>query len=205
MITKNKLHLASSSSSRKSLLERAQIPFITIPQESAEDYDTALTDINDVVKAIAQCKMKHAILPQGTEGEITFVLTADTMTCDKNGVIRGKPQNYDDAVAIIKALHDAAIVATGFCLEKKQYTNGEWHTIKQLCESVTATCICDVPDNWVDAYIKNSNALNVAGALMVDDFGSLFVKTINGSYTTILGLPMYELRIALEQCGFFDI
>lgn len=204
MITKNILHLASSSSSRKALLQAAKIPFITIPQESAEDYDTSLTNVNDVVTAIAQCKMKHALLPQGTEGEIIFVLTADTMTCDKQGTIRGKPQDYDDAVSAIKTLHNEAVVATGFCLEKKQFTNGEWITQQQITDVVTATCICDVPDKWIDTYIKNTNALNIAGGLMVDDFGSLFVQNIQGSYSAILGLPMYELRKALEQCGFFD-
>ncbi len=205
MITKNILHLASSSSSRQQLLRAARIPFVTIPQESAEDYDRALTDVSDIVKAIAQCKMRHAIVPQGIEGQTIFVLTADTMTSDKNGVIRGKPKDYDDAVATIKALHDSAAVATGFCLEKKQYVNGAWQTLQQICEVVTSTCVCEVPDTWIAEYIKNTNALYVAGALMVDDFGSLFVKTVNGSYTNILGLPMCELRKALEQVGFFEL
>lgn len=203
MITKKILHLASSSKSRQQLLQAAKIPFTIIGQESTEDYDKSLTDVTDIVAAIAQCKMKHAALPQGTEDQIIYVLTADTMTCDKHGIIRGKPKNYEDAVVTIKSLHDSALVATGFCLEKKQYAGGSWTTQQSICEVIASTCICDVPDQWIDAYIKNTNALNIAGGLMVDDFGSLFVQQIQGSYSAILGLPMYELRKALERCGFF--
>jgi predicted house-cleaning NTP pyrophosphatase (Maf/HAM1 superfamily) len=40
------------------------------------------------------------------------------------------------------------------------------------------------------------------GAGRIEDFGENFLKSVNGSYTTILGLPMFELRRALKEIGF---
>jgi predicted house-cleaning NTP pyrophosphatase (Maf/HAM1 superfamily) len=68
---------------------------------------------------------------------------------------------------------------------------------------VTADYVFDVPDAWLDIYLEKSRGLVASGAIAIEEFGSQFLKTVHGSYTTIVGLPMYELREALEKIGFF--
>ncbi len=44
--------------------------------------------------------------------------------------------------------------------------------------------------------------LKIAGALHVEGYGSQFIKSIEGSYTAIIGLSMFELRKALQQLRY---
>lgn len=53
-------------------------------------------------------------------------------------------------------------------------------------------------------FLEQPFVYNSAGALFVEGFGAQFVKEVNGSYSAIIGLPMFEVREALEQIGFFD-
>ena len=63
--------------------------------------------------------MDHVLLPQGGEGEVRIVLTADTMSTDLDGVVHGKPVSRQDAIHKIKTLRRGGVVATAFCLDKK--------------------------------------------------------------------------------------
>ena len=77
------------------------------------------------VLSIALYKMQHVILPDGKhEGDRCFVLTADTMSHDKMGVVHGKPVDRADAIAKIKATAAGSFLCTGFCLDRKVWKNG---------------------------------------------------------------------------------
>lgn len=197
------VYLASKSESRKLLLQKAGIAFEILEQNA----DEALCDWNQplqkVVQAIAQFKMDQVILPSGTEGKIIFVLTADTLSIDTTGAIRGKPKDWSDAVAMLRAARGPNnICGTAFCLDKKIYKNGAWEIQNRIIAYAQATYAFDIPDAWIDEYIKNVGALQAAGAIKIED-GAQFVKSVNGSYTAIVGLPMFELRQALMEIGFY--
>lgn len=202
--TKNSLYLASQSPSRQELLQHAHIPFVAIGHTACETTQTRKS-LEQNVGELAVLKMEHACLPQPTEirAHEIFVLTADTLTCDMQGNIYGKPRDRDHAIAMIKTLRSGTRVATGFCLDKKESIAGKWHTHKRIASVVSADCFCDVPDAWIDRYLYSTPALHVAGSLVVDGYGALFVKSIKGSYSTIVGLPLAEIREALDACGFF--
>ncbi|MCX5922118.1 MAG: Maf family protein [Candidatus Dependentiae bacterium] len=48
-------------------------------------------------------------------------------------------------------------------------------------------------------------ALEAAHTIAIEEFGAQFLKVIHGSYLTIVGLPLFELREALEELDFFDL
>ena len=79
MKTSNTLLLASSSSSRKMLLDESQIPFKVIYQTADESQCDVGLPFQQLVEAIANHKMNHVIMPEGKEGDLAFVLTADTI------------------------------------------------------------------------------------------------------------------------------
>lgn len=198
------LLLASQSQSRKMLLEEAKISFELIEQnadESACDWGLAL---NELVAAIALHKMRHAVLPAGKEGDIIFMLTADTLSQDSNGVIQGKPKNREDAIEKIKQARKGTRLCTAFCLDKKIMRNGEWHTQEAIHEVVHAEYLFYIPDDWIERYFEVSVALSCSNAVAVEKYGAQFVKQVRGSYSAIVGLPMYELRQALNRLGFFE-
>jgi septum formation protein len=201
------LFLASASISRRSLLTEAGIPFTVIEQRSLEQLPTPIISLDCAVAAIAVDKMEHAQLPVGEENQIIFVLTADTLVQDSQGVIHGKPRDYQEALLKIKALQGNLYTTTGFCLERKRYNRGTWHTDRRITQAVGSLCQFTVPDGWIESYlskIKHYNVLSLAGGLYIEHFGMQFLKSVQGSYSTILGLPMFEVRQSLETLGFFN-
>ncbi len=202
---KHILLLASKSQSRQRLLTEAQIPYNIIEQEADETQCDWNKPLDQVVKSIALHKMQHAILPQGVkEDEICFVLTADTLDQDVYGKINGKPTNRADAIAMIKRARGGSQICSAFCLEKKIWRNNKWDLIKRIERTVGAQYFFIIPDDWIEAYLQNTKVLEVSNAISIEEFGGQFLKHIDGSYTTIVGLPMFELRQALEELGFFD-
>lgn len=200
---KQVLLLASQSATRKDLLSQIHMHFKVIEQNADERSIDWNLPLEELVMRIAALKMEKVQMPEMPENSIAFVLTADTLCQDIMGVNHGKPDDYQDAVAKIKALRAGSIIATGFCIEKRELKAGLWHTIERKISVVTAQCMFMVPDNWIERYIANSPALEVAGAIAIEGYGLQFLHSVEGSYTAILGLPLYEVRAALEELGFF--
>lgn len=199
----NTLLLGSTSRPRQILLEDALISFIVVGHDANED-DIKHTTIEETVLNIARLKMDNVFMPADKqEGDAIFVLTADSMGCTMDGVIHGKPKDREDAIAKIKALSGESTTATGFCVEKRVIKDGVWTTADKREGVVAARCKFEVPDAWLDQYLENSWALKAAGAIAVELYGAQFLKWVEGSSTAVMGLPMFEVRQALEEVGFF--
>lgn len=204
-VTMNILLLGSASRSRQRLLKEACIPFEVVGHSADESLCDWNASFDEILKTIAQEKMKHVILPDGRDGQERFVLTADTMCQDFEGVIHGKPLDKADAIQMLKSLRKNAHVATAFCLDKKQWVDGAWHTKNHIVEVVSATVDMDIPDAWIErCFDAVPHYHSMAGAFTIEGYGAQFFKSINGSYTTIIGLPMAQVREALQELGFFD-
>lgn len=202
---KHTLLLGSKSFSRKMLLTEAQIPFICIEQDADEMQCDWTLPLEQAVASIARHKMEHVIMPDAAEGELAFVLTADTLSTDAQGKLNGKAIDRDDAVVKIKRNRNRKNhLATAFCLERRQFISGSWVCQERIEQVVSSYYIFDVPDSWIDIYLEKSIALQASGAVAVELFGSQFLKEVQGSYSTIIGLPLFELREALERLGFFN-
>jgi septum formation protein len=199
-----KLYLGSKSRSRQELLQNVGIAFELVGQDSDEAVCNWDQPFKDIVAGIARSKMEHVVLPAATEGCECFVLTADTMTCNSDGSINGKPVDREDAIAKIKAAQDNVITGTAFCLEKKLWHAGGWHAKKHLEGYAQGACSYVVSDRWLETFLEQPFVYTSAGALFVEGFGAQFVKEVHGSYSAIIGLPMFEVREALEEIGFFD-
>lgn len=204
MIMKHTLLLASSSVSRQQLLRESRIPFQTIGQSADESRCDWNQPLSDVVSSIARYKMEHATLPEGKEDQIMFVLTADTLSQDMDGKIQGKPQDREDAIKKIKSARNGSRLCTAFCLDKKIFKDGKWVTTDRIEHVVFASYIFDVPDAWIDRYLENSLGFSSSNAIAIELYGAQFLKEVRGSYTTIVGLPLFEVRQALEALGFFS-
>lgn len=200
------LYLASSSKSRQDALKEAKINFQVIPQSSPEFCDYSL-DFNKIVEAIAVSKMDHAILPESLsnckKGDHIFVLTADTMTRDSAGQIHGKPKDKQEAIEKIKQVAGISETCTAFCLDKKVFDGKNFVTQERHLKSIVSTCDFQIPPDWYEKYIENVDVLNCCGALDITGYGSQFLKSLTGSYSGILGLPIFEVRESLEKLGFF--
>lgn len=200
------LFLASTSSSRKNLLSESRIPFCVIEQSADEAQCDWNLPLSQVVQNIAAYKMQRLVLPLGTqEGQICFVLTADTLSQDKSdNALQGKPVDRADAIDKIKRARAGTRLCTAFCLHKYEWRAGEWHLVAARQECVQSDYLFYVPDSLIDWYLDNSIGMSASNAIAVEGFGSQFLKSVEGSHSAIIGLPLFEVRNALCELGFFD-
>ncbi len=203
MKTNHVLLLGSKSQSRQTLLRQAAIPFMLADQDADETACDWNLPLPQVVASIALHKMEHVIVPDGKEGDVCFVLTADTLSQDAHGAIHGKPVDRADAIEKIKSARGGMRTGTAFCLDRKRLKSGTWVVDERIQKYVEASYEFIIPDVWVNTYLEQSYGLICSGAIAIEEYGGLFLKSINGSYTTIVGLPLYELREELENIGFF--
>ena len=203
---KNKLIVGSGSWIRSRMLEEAKIPFVIASHNSSECVDEGLS-FEDTARAIAECKMNNIVIPDEVSNDQTiFLFTADTITQGPTGGITGKPKDRDDAIRTIRSLRGKSVkVGSAFCLEKrKRQTDGSWAVEAHIVKFAEANCLFDVPDHWMDRYLDETTALRAAGSVTVEDFGAMFLKSMNGSYSAVLGIPMLELREAMDELSFFE-
>ncbi len=206
-MTKDILYLASQSKSRQHLLELAQISFKVLEHASDENIARNGASFNDYVLAIAQHKMQALTLPTREEAgkDYMFVLTADSLVRNpRTDAIFGKPTDRDHARAMLTAERQGPVeVVTGCCLEKYIFKADAWQRDGYEHWTTGAMVEFYVDDENIDKYLKTlPMALYSSGAGIVEDHGLSYLKSVNGSYTAITGLPLYELRQALKKLGF---
>ncbi|HVV67715.1 MAG TPA: Maf family protein [Gammaproteobacteria bacterium] len=201
------LYLASQSSARRRLLDYAKINYQVIAHGSDEVLTFTPSTFHEQVLAIAQHKMQTLVLPNAKtlDNEYIYVLTADTLVRNTvAGQIFGKPINRDDAIAMLTSERQAPVeVLTGCCLEKLHRQDHRWVSVDTAHWVTGATIEFHVDPEAVEQYFSIFPwALQCSGAGVVEDHGLSYLKSISGSYTAVLGLPLYELRLALKKMGF---
>jgi septum formation protein len=204
---KDILYLGSQSKSRQRLLEFADIPYKVLTHMSDEQPRQGINAFQDYVLAVAQGKMKALRLPEHTktESEYIFALTADTLERNPTtSQIFGKPLNREHALKMLRAQRQGPIeVVTACCLEKFYRGEDGWQRGEYAHWVTTTQVEFYVDDSSIDTYFRMlPMAMQASGAAMVDEHGLRYLKSVNGSYTNVIGLPLYELCEQLRKMGF---
>jgi septum formation protein len=122
------------------------------------------------------------------------VLTADT-TVVVDDAILGKPDDAAQACAMLRRLSGRLHqVLTAVAL-----ANGAGVTMRL---SVSTVEFRDIAAAEIDGYVATGEPLDKAGAYAVQGRAAIFVKSIRGSYSGIMGLPLFETA---ELLGCLDI
>lgn len=80
-------------------------------------------------------------------------------------------------------------VITGICLLKK----GEGKNVARTGSVMTRVSFKTLSQGEIEAYVKTGEPLDKAGAYGIQDAGAFLVRSVNGSYTNVVGLPMCEV------------
>jgi septum formation protein len=204
-MNKDVLYLASESVQRQRLLKEAAINFKTIKHNADECAVNLKKDFESYILDIAKEKMKYVQYPKVEEGQIIFVLTADTMVyTNKTGTILGKPQDMEDAKRMLRLFRsEEGKIVTGCCLDKKVFKNGIWQNEAENHWTTTSLAEFVVDEEEFDEYFKHlPHSLKSASGGIIEEYGQRFCKSITGSYSNIIGLPIFELIQALKQMEF---
>jgi septum formation protein len=125
--------------------------------------------------------------------EILPILAADTTVCIDH-VVLGKPENELDAYNMLKSL------------------SGRWHEVHtavavssesgtQSLLSTTHVQMAVMSDSDIMSYISTGEPRDKAGAYGIQGLASIFIQSIEGSYSGVMGLPIFETARLLRQAG----
>lgn len=196
-----KIYLASKSPRRRELLRQIGVEFellllrdhtprgpevseIVLPNERAEDYVARVTLEK---AAFAQKTMWWRKLPARP------ILAADT-TVVIDGRILGKPADEAEAIAMLRALSGR----THQVLTHIAVLHNEQTFQKTQRSDVTFIALSDAV---IRAYCATKEPYDKAGGYAIQGYAALFVQDIAGSYSGIMGLPLFETGQLLEQAG----
>jgi septum formation protein len=181
------LHLASSSPRRAEILRALgldiSIQGVAI-DESPLDGELPL----QMVLRLAQGKAAAASVDAGR-----LVLGADTVVVLEQKVL-GKPRDEADAIDMLLSLSGRRHqVLTGVALK----TSEKIH----LVHSMTNVQFREIGRDEATLYWQSGEPADKAGAYGIQGLGGQFVMSIDGSYSGVVGLPVFETAALLRQAG----
>ena len=182
----NAIYLASGSPRRREILENLGFTVRRLPahiDETPKEGEAAV----EYVRRMA-CEKNQAVVAQWFA-----VLTADTTVAD-GAVILGKPESEADAVNMLERLSGRTHqVLTAVCV----YWRGVCHDVVQTSEVRFKTLTAEE----IAAYVASGEPMDKAGAYGIQGLGGVFVEHLQGSFTGVMGLPVYETAQLLKSLG----
>jgi septum formation protein len=196
------IYLASKSSRREALLRQLGIDFAPLlMREAAGRERDVIEEVQDgepplhYVERIARTKAlvgaqrmrKRELAPRPVLGADTEVVL--------DGVVFGKPRDAADATRMLLALsgrtHEV-LTAIAIC----------WNDEINAEISTSSVTFGDIARVDIDRYVATGESLGKAGAYAVQGRAAAFVRRIDGSYSGVMGLPLYETAALLARIGF---
>lgn len=186
------LYLASSSPRRSELLDQIGVRWQRLVTEVSEHrHPGEVPEVYVLRLALAKARATRARLPGDDPRP---VLGADTAVVAADGTVLGKPRDRDDARAMLERLSGAEHhVYSGVALVR-----GEEEQTRLSVSTVRFRVL--TPDE-IAAYWASGEPHDKAGGYAVQGLGALFIEHIAGSYSGIMGLPIFETAELLMQFG----
>ena len=183
-----KLILASCSPRRSELLTCAGIPFETVSPDVDESCDLPAGEAVSVLSA-RKASSVGAMYPG------RFVLAADTLVA-VDGHPLGKPADPDEAIRMLRCLSDRT---------HQVYTGVSVLSPSGMLVSETDrsdVTFCPVPEEEILSYVRSGEPMDKAGAYALQGRASLWITRLEGSYTSVIGLPLCLVRGLLLRSGY---
>ncbi len=196
-----KIYLASKSPRRRELLRQIGVEFELLmlrdqtprgPEvsEIVHDGEAAADYVARVTREKADCAWRTMLFRRLPPHPI---LSADT-TVTVDGRILGKPADAAEAFAMLRLLSGRSHeVMTSIAV---QYDEEVWQTTH-----TSEVSFVHLSDETIRAYCATAEPYDKAGAYAVQGMAALFIQHLSGSYSGVMGLPLYETAQLLQQAG----
>lgn len=194
------VYLASQSPRRSQLLDQLGVRHELLLPDAHEDAEalevvlrneapkTYVQRVTGLKLAAAQARLTRRQLP------LAPVLCADT-TVAMGKTIFGKPADADDAKRMLRALSNRPHrVITAIALG--------WGDRQVAAYSESWVTFADMSEGDIAAYVASGEPMGKAGAYAVQGRAAAHIAHISGSYSGIMGLPLFETAQALRALGF---
>ena len=187
------IYLASASPRRAELLHQIGIAFKQlVPDIDESRHSDEAPELYVLRLALEKARAGLAMLPKGETGP---VLGADTVVVCEHEIL-GKPADRETAVAMLNHLSAKSHrVMTAVAMVD---AGGREHS--RLSVSLVRFRALDAAE--IDAYWRSGEPADKAGAYAIQGLGAIFVEHLEGSYSGVMGLPLFETA---ELLGLFGI
>ena len=190
------LYLASSSPRRRELLAQIGIKVAVLKQSVSEQYLSPESPAQYVQRLALQ--KAQAGLRTLRDGRLRPVLGADTAVV-VDGVILGKPENKAAALTMLAQLSGRSHrVLSALAVVGKDILGQDREEVR-LSESQVS--FRDIEEAERLAYWHTGEPQDKAGAYGIQGLAALFIDRIEGSYSGVMGLPLFEAGEALRPFG----
>ncbi|MDR3335458.1 MAG: Maf family protein [Treponema sp.] len=186
--------LASGSLRRQEFFRLLDLPFSIMPALIDEVYEEGLSP-QEIAEDLAVRKVNKIIdlLKNRTP---PWICGADTII-SVDGDIFGKPRERDEAHRMLLTLQDRSHdVVTAVALFNGRDKSIDCRSVKS---SVSFTALSEPEIEW---YLNTGEWQGVAGAYKIQGLAGCYISGIEGSYTSIVGLPIHEFYVMLKDNGY---
>lgn len=194
---KNFVYLASQSPRRRQLLEQIGIQYellLASPEEDSEALETVMSGELPLtyVKRVTQLKLDAAVIRMKQRGLPNApILCADT-TVALGRYILGKPEDAKDALRMLKMLSGQThrvLTAVAVASNRK----------RAICVSISQVTFAPMKLSEMKSYVASGEPMGKAGAYGIQGLAASYISEIKGSYSSIMGLPLFETAQLLKQ------
>ena len=207
------IYLASQSPRRQELLTQIGVKFQLLLADPSEDVESLEIQLPHepalvYVKRVTLAKLtaaKQRLLTKQLKQELPSapILCADTTVAltleDGKEIILGKPADQQDAKRILQLLSGKTHqVHTAVAVLGKPDMNDNQ---PKLLVSSSQVTFKSLTDEEINAYILTNEPMGKAGAYGIQGIGACLISDISGSYSGIMGLPLYETSQLLNETG----
>jgi septum formation protein len=180
--------LASMSPRRRELLAQIGVPHTVV----AAHVDESLLPDESPADYVARLARLKAVTVR-ERGEALPVLAADT-TVVLEGSVFGKPADRAEGLAMLAALAGR----THEVLTAVALATGRGIALRVNCSSVRFR---NIERAEMEAYWETGEPRDKAGGYAVQGYGAVFVAALSGSYSGVMGLPLFETAELLHEAG----
>ncbi len=194
------IYLASQSPRRKELLEQLGVAYELLLPSASEDAEALEVELEeesplDYVERVTNLKLDAALKRLSDRGLLHAPILCSDTTVALKGKIFGKPIDRADAVRMLCELSGqthqvltAVAVGSG---SKRAHATAE-----------SFVTFAEISSKQVEAYVNTDEPMGKAGAYAIQGRASAFIPRMEGSYTGIVGLPLFETARLLRSFDF---
>lgn len=196
MTIKTQLYLASQSPRRRELLSQIGISFTVLPVE----VDEAVKKDEIPEEYVTRLAKEKALAGWNAEKHIEKAILGSDTAVVIDGEILGKPKTIDDARRMLELLSGKThqvMTAVALAFNSEKASKPELSSVISVSEVTFKTLL---PEEIMN-YLNSGESHDKAGAYAIQGLAAAFITHLSGSYSGVMGLPLYETVKLLDNAG----
>ena len=207
-MTQKILYLASKSPRRIQILKEIGKELGIVVRKLNEKHLKGMEDIEEIknketpIKYVTRVAMDKAIFSAEqilkTTEDIKPIICGDTTVCLGDKIFL-KPRSRSDVVEMLTQLSNQQHKVITSIVLSIPNPNQDNSFISHQINSTTSVWFSKIPRSWIIEYSKTDEPMDKSGSYGIQGRTSIFIKKISGSYSSVVGLPIYETYLLLSK------